>query len=250
MKKLITSNDPLVQTQTSVANCSQCSKYVNGSSTRIFRYQFHLGNLRSHRTINGHRPDWATLSSIRQKMSHPKNRKIRSSSLSRRSKKQHFSFEYKNPHQIKTLSAAAIIALHTQHSFNGKTLPVIPTITRRDINDASLRNKMSEPPSQETNLKMKTTAVTPTTTITTKPTTTAVKTAATTSKIYNNHHIKTNSNHNHKTNFNHETNHNYKTHHNHKNHHNYKTHRHYKTNNTQTNGNNKITTNNHNKIDD
>jgi hypothetical protein len=48
-------------------------------------------------------------------------------------KKQHFTFEYKNPYQPKTLSAATIIAWDTNQTKSLMANNEIPPITKRDI---------------------------------------------------------------------------------------------------------------------
>ncbi|EFX73348.1 hypothetical protein DAPPUDRAFT_109817 [Daphnia pulex] len=118
--------------------------------------------------------------------------------LSRQNTASTFSFEYKNPHQTKTLSAAAIIAWHTEQKLNDKPLDKLPPIIRRDKEDKVQTNKIptnqtirqanasntSQPPSQaakpiSVNTTAKattaTTSVKPATTTTPKPTTTTPK---------------------------------------------------------------------------
>ncbi|KAI9550707.1 hypothetical protein GHT06_006210 [Daphnia sinensis] len=46
--------------------------------------------------------------------------------------KQQFSFEYRNPHQVRTLSAAAIMALSAQQPLDGKQLPSISPLLKRE----------------------------------------------------------------------------------------------------------------------
>ena len=48
-------------------------------------------------------------------------------------KKQHFSFEYKNPYQTKGLSAAAIIAWDTNHTLSLVDRGQIPPFKKRDV---------------------------------------------------------------------------------------------------------------------
>ncbi|KAK4045733.1 hypothetical protein OUZ56_033634 [Daphnia magna] len=60
------------------------------------------------------------------------------------SQKQHFSFEYRNPHQPRTLSAAAIISLHTQHALFGKNLPILPPLNHRDPKEINYKTNATE----------------------------------------------------------------------------------------------------------
>ncbi|KAK4013781.1 hypothetical protein OUZ56_026334 [Daphnia magna] len=102
------------------------------------------------------------------------------------SRKQHFSFEYRNPHQIRTLSAAAIIALHTQQSLDGTQLPPIPPLLKRETTTAIKTTVKSTPRTTRptTTTKPITTTTKPTTTkpTTTKPTTTITKPTTRTSR--------------------------------------------------------------------
>ncbi|KAK4006877.1 hypothetical protein OUZ56_012032 [Daphnia magna] len=127
------------------------------------------------------------------------------------SRKQHFSFEYRNPNQIRTLSAAAFIALHTQQSLDGKQLPPIPPLLKREskannenltmltthksISSTSSTTTTAKPTTKLSTTLIKTTRATtamkttiknipPTTrpTTTTKPTTTTTKPTTTTTK--------------------------------------------------------------------
>ncbi|KAK4045615.1 hypothetical protein OUZ56_033302 [Daphnia magna] len=127
------------------------------------------------------------------------------------SRKQQFNFEYRNPHQIRTLSAAAIIALHTQQSLDGTQLPLIPPLlkkeskannenlttptTQKSISSTSSTTTTVKPTTKLSTTTIKTTIATtaikttvkstsPTTrpTTTTKPTTTTTKPTTTTTK--------------------------------------------------------------------
>ncbi|KAK4009690.1 hypothetical protein OUZ56_018836 [Daphnia magna] len=97
------------------------------------------------------------------------------------SRKQHFSFEYRNPHQIRTLSAAAIIALHTQQSLDGTQLPLIPPLLKRKskANNENLTTPTTQksiPSTSSTTTTAKPTTKLSTTTIKTTIATTTIKT--------------------------------------------------------------------------
>ena len=103
-----------------------------------------------------------------------------------RIRRQHFSFEYKNPHQTQTLSAAAIIAWHTEQRLNDKPLDKIPSLIRRDTIDKVISNKIPDnqvllqhnasntnhPTSNTTSTTARTTTKTTTATTSVRPTTT------------------------------------------------------------------------------
>ncbi|KAI9565027.1 hypothetical protein GHT06_008770 [Daphnia sinensis] len=89
--------------------------------------------------------------------------------------KQQFSFEYWNPHQVRTLSAAAIMALSAQQPLDGKQLPSIPPLLKRE---EKLNNETRKPTTKLTSTNIKTTLAT-----TTKPTTTSTKPTSTTTKL-------------------------------------------------------------------
>ncbi|KAK4027711.1 hypothetical protein OUZ56_016759 [Daphnia magna] len=90
------------------------------------------------------------------------------------SRKQQFSFEYRNPQQIRTLSAAAIIALHTQQSSDGTQLPPIPLlIDSANIQQPPLLKRESKANNENlsTPSTQKSISSTSSTTTTVKPTT-------------------------------------------------------------------------------
>ncbi|KAK4009668.1 hypothetical protein OUZ56_018814 [Daphnia magna] len=113
------------------------------------------------------------------------------------SQKQHFSFEYRNPHQPRTLSAAAIISLHTQHALFGKNLPILPPLNHRDPKEINYKTNATEGITKNSTVttksatsmtattdksvlpsiaaKVTTSAKTETTTTTIRPTTTTTK---------------------------------------------------------------------------
>ncbi|KAK4006335.1 hypothetical protein OUZ56_011489 [Daphnia magna] len=157
LKTFITSNDPLVQSQVSVGNCSkattkgQAFEYTSDFTIRPFNTNacvkanttiFILQECANTSSI------WGTFKHTGQLMatdrtglhSPASDRKCLTLKVGRlslghchgSSRKQQFNFEYRNPHQIRTLSAAAIIALHTQQSLDGTQLPLIPPLLKRE----------------------------------------------------------------------------------------------------------------------
>ncbi|KAI9554962.1 hypothetical protein GHT06_020246 [Daphnia sinensis] len=148
LQKLVTSNDPLVQTQTTVANCSralnrgQAFEYSSDFTIRPFNTN---NCIKANTTMlvlqecSNTSSVWGTFEHTGQLMatdrtglhSPASDRKCLTLKVGRLSlghchgsiKRQHISFEYKNPHQMRTLSAAAIIALHTQQPINEKNEP-------------------------------------------------------------------------------------------------------------------------------
>jgi len=234
LRKYITSNDPLVQTQTSVANCSnaatigQALEYSPDFTIRPFNTNNCI-KANSTMLILEHCADtssiWGTFDHTGQFMASDRtgletpgtNRKcltIRNGRLGLghchdRIRRQHFSFEYKNPHQTRTLSAAAIIAWHTEQQLNDKPLEKLPSIIRRDTEDKIQTNKIqttqitrqanesstSQPPSRATNSTVASTStkattaatsVKSTTTATTRPTPTVKPANATTKEAIKN----------------------------------------------------------------
>jgi len=167
LKKYITSNDPLVQTQTSVANCSnaatigQALEYSPDFTIRPFNTNNCI-KANSTMLILEHCADtssiWGTFDHTGQFMASDRtgleipgtNRKCLTTKNGRlglghchdRIRRQHFSFEYKNPHQTQTLSAAAIIAWHTEQQLNDKPLDKLPPIIQRETEDKGQTNKI------------------------------------------------------------------------------------------------------------
>ncbi|KAK4045308.1 hypothetical protein OUZ56_032846 [Daphnia magna] len=95
------------------------------------------------------------------------------------SRKQQFNFEYRNPHQIRTLSAAAIIALHTQQSLDGTQLPLIPPLLKRE---SKANNENLTTPTTQKSISS-TSSTTTTVKPTTKLSTTTIKTTIATTAI-------------------------------------------------------------------
>ncbi|KAK4007045.1 hypothetical protein OUZ56_012200 [Daphnia magna] len=95
------------------------------------------------------------------------------------SRNQQFNFEYRNPHQIRTLSAAANIALHTEKSLDGAQLPLIPPLLKREskANNENLTTSTTQKSISSTSST--TTTVKPTT----KLSTTTIKTTIATTTI-------------------------------------------------------------------
>ncbi|KAK4006857.1 hypothetical protein OUZ56_012013 [Daphnia magna] len=187
-KTFLTSNDPLVQSQVSVGNCSkvankgQAFEYTSDFTIRPFNTNAcvkanttmlilqecantssiwgtfeHTGQLMATNRTSLHSPasdrKCLTLKVGRLSLGHCHGS----------SRKQHFSFECRNPHQIRTLSSAAIIALHTQQSLDGTQLPPIPPLLKRE-SKANYEN-LTMPTTQ------KSISSTSSTTTTAKPTT-------------------------------------------------------------------------------
>ncbi|KAK4004228.1 hypothetical protein OUZ56_005970 [Daphnia magna] len=155
LKTFITS--PLVQSQVSVGNCS---KVTNKGQAFEYTSDFTIRPFNTNACIKANTmmlilqecantcSIWGTFEHTGQLMatdrtglhSPASDRKCLTLKVGRlslghchgSSRKQHFSFEYRNPHQIRTLSAAAIIALHTQQSLDGTQLPPIPPLLKRE----------------------------------------------------------------------------------------------------------------------
>ncbi|XP_045023163.1 uncharacterized protein LOC123466389 [Daphnia magna] len=222
LQELLTSNDPLVQSQTTVANCSEAS-----SKGQVFEYSsdftirpFNTNNcIKANTTMlilhecSDKSSIWGTFDHTGQLMASDRTglhsgasgRKclaIRIDKLSLghchgTSQKQHFSFEYRNPHQPRTLSAAAIISLHTQHALFGKNLPILPPLNHRDPKEINYKTNATEGITKNSTIttksatsmtattdksvipsiaaKVTTSAKTETTTTTIRPTTTTTK---------------------------------------------------------------------------
>ncbi|KAK4007199.1 hypothetical protein OUZ56_012359 [Daphnia magna] len=147
-KTFIPSNDPLVQSQVSEGNCSKVTKkgqafeYTSDFTIRPFNTN---ACVKANTTMlilqecTNTSSIWGTFEHTGQLMatdrtgihSPASDRKCLTLKVGRLSlghchgsnRKQLFSFEYRNPHQIRTLSAAAIIALYTQQSLDGTTHP-------------------------------------------------------------------------------------------------------------------------------
>ncbi|KAK4013889.1 hypothetical protein OUZ56_026441 [Daphnia magna] len=156
LKTFITSNDPLVQSQVSVGNCR---KVTNNGQAFEYTLYFTIRPFNTNPCVKANttmfilqecaNPSsiWGTFEQTGQLMATDRTGlhspasdrkcltlKVGSLSLGHchgSSRKQHLSFEYRNPHQIRTLSAAAIIALHTQQSLDGTQLPPIPPFLKR-----------------------------------------------------------------------------------------------------------------------
>ncbi|KAK4030852.1 hypothetical protein OUZ56_024239 [Daphnia magna] len=201
LKTSITSNDPLVQSQVSVGNCS---KVTNKGQAFEYTSDFTIRTFNTNACVKENTTmlilqECANTSRLSLGHCHGSNRK------------QHFSFEYRNPHQIRTLSATAIIALHTQQSLDGTQLPLIPPLLKREskannenlttptkqksISSASSTTTTAKPTTKLSTTTIKatipTTAIkttfkrtppTPRPTRTTKPTTTTIQPTATTTK--------------------------------------------------------------------
>jgi hypothetical protein len=79
-----------------------------------------------------------------------KNGKLGLGHCHERIRRQHFSFEYKNPHQTKALSAAAIIAWHTEQTLNDKPASDIPPVMDRGAIDKNQTHTSPEKPKTHT----------------------------------------------------------------------------------------------------
>ncbi|KAK4009701.1 hypothetical protein OUZ56_018847 [Daphnia magna] len=165
LKTFITSNDPLVQSQVSVGNCSrattkgQAFEYTSDFTIRPFNTN---ACVKANTTMlilqecANTSSIWGTFEHTGQLMATDRtglhslasDRKCLTLKVGRlslghchgSSRKQQFNFEYRNPHQIRTLSAAAIIALHTQQSLDGTQLPLIPPLHKREKDPPVTKN--------------------------------------------------------------------------------------------------------------
>ncbi|KAK4045577.1 hypothetical protein OUZ56_033223 [Daphnia magna] len=168
LKTFITSNDPLVQSQVSVGNCS---KATNKGQAFEYTSDFTIRPFNTNACVKANTTMlilqecantssiWGTFEHTGQLMatdrtglhSPASDRKCLTLKVGRlslghchgSSRKQQFNFEYRNPHQIRTLSAAAIIALHTQQSLDGTQLPLIPPLLKREKDPPVTRNHIS-----------------------------------------------------------------------------------------------------------
>ncbi|KAK4006781.1 hypothetical protein OUZ56_011939 [Daphnia magna] len=245
LKTFITSNDPLVQPQVSVGNCS---KVTNKGQAFEYTSDFTIRPFNTNACVKANTKililqECANTSSICGTFEHTgqlmatdrtglhspaSDRKCLTLKVGRlslghchgSSRKQHFSFEYRNPHQIRMLSAADIKALHTQQSLDGKPLLPIPFLLKRE--SKAINENLTTPTTQKSILstsstkttakpttKLRTTIIkttiattaikttvksTPLTTrptTTTKPTTTTTKPTTTTTKPTTNKHTTT-----------------------------------------------------------
>ncbi|KAK4015088.1 hypothetical protein OUZ56_030078 [Daphnia magna] len=197
LKTFITSNDPLVQSQVSIGNCSkvtnkgQAFEYTSDFTIRPFNTNACIKECANISSI------WGTFEHTGQLMATDRTGlhspasdgkcltlKVGRLSLGHchgSSRKQQFNFEYRNPHQIRTLSAAAIIALHTQQSLDGTQLPLIPPLLKRE--SKANNENLTTPTTQKfisytssTTTTVKPTTKLSTTTIKTTIATTAIKT--------------------------------------------------------------------------
>jgi hypothetical protein len=160
LEKHLTSIDPLINTQTSVANCSgeakvrQALEYSSDFTIRPFNTNFCIKANSTTLVLEACAETntiWGTYNHTGQLMatdrSGLKSKAINRKCLTTKSgklglghchkdrKKQHFSFEYKNPYQPRSLSAAAIIAWHTNETSSLVENNEIPPITKRDNNN-------------------------------------------------------------------------------------------------------------------
>ncbi|KAK4007240.1 hypothetical protein OUZ56_012400 [Daphnia magna] len=204
LKTFITSNDPLVQSQVSVGNCS---KVTNKGQAFEYTSDFTIKPFNTNACIKANTTMlilqecantssiWGTFEHTGQLMatdrtglhSPASDRKCLTLKVGRlslghchgSSRKQQFSFEYRNPHQIRTLSAAAIIALHTQQSLDGTQLPLIPPLLKRE--SKANNENLTTPTTQKSisSISSSTTTVKPTT----KLSTTTIKTTIATTAI-------------------------------------------------------------------
>jgi hypothetical protein len=157
LEKHLTSTDPLVKTQTSVAYCSgeakirQALEYASDFTIRPFNTNFCIKANNTMLVLEACAETsiiWGTFNHTGQLMAtdrsglHSKamNRKCLTTKLGKlglghcheSSKKQHFSFEYKNPYQPRSLSAATIIAWNTTHTSSLVKKSEIPPLKKRD----------------------------------------------------------------------------------------------------------------------
>ena len=168
LEKHLTSIDPLINTQTSVANCSgeakvrQALEYASDFTIRPFNTNFCIranSTMVVLETCAETSTIWGTFNHTGQLMatdrSGLKSKAINRKCLTTKSgklgldhchagkKKQHFSFEYKNPYQPKSLSAAAIIAWNTNETSSLVEKSEIPPLKRRDNNN-NITNTITE----------------------------------------------------------------------------------------------------------
>ncbi|XP_045027913.1 LOW QUALITY PROTEIN: uncharacterized protein LOC116932457 [Daphnia magna] len=204
LKTFITSNDPLVQSQVSVGNCSrattkgQAFEYTSDFTIRPFNTN---ACVKANTTMlilqecANTSSIWGTFEHTGQLMATDRtglhslasDRKCLTLKVGRlslghchgSSRKQQFNFEYRNPHQIRTLSAAAIIALHTQQSLDGTQLPLIPPLHKRE---SKANNENLTTPTTQKSISS-TASTTTTVKPTTKLSTTTIKTTIATTAI-------------------------------------------------------------------
>ncbi|KAK4037682.1 hypothetical protein OUZ56_029713 [Daphnia magna] len=160
LRTFITSNDPLVKSQVSVGNCSKVT-----NKDQVFEYtsDFTIRPFNTNACVKTNATmlillECANTSSIWGTFEHTGQLMATD-----RTGLQSPAIEYRNPHQIRTLSAAAIIALHTQQSLDGTQFPPIPPLLKRE-SKASHEN-ITTPTTQ------KSISSTSSTTTTAKPTT-------------------------------------------------------------------------------
>ncbi|KAK4006510.1 hypothetical protein OUZ56_011664 [Daphnia magna] len=197
-------NDPLVQSQVSVGNCSKVTKkdqafeYTSDFTIRPFNTN---ACIKANTTMlilqecANTSSIWGTFEHTGQLMatdrtglhSPASDRKCLVLKVGRlslghchgSSRKQQFNFEHRNPHQLRTLSAAAIIALHTQQSLDGTQLPLIPPLLKRE---SKANNKNLTAPNTQKSISS-TSSTTTTAKLTTKLRTTTIKTTIATTII-------------------------------------------------------------------
>ncbi|KAK4017564.1 hypothetical protein OUZ56_033070 [Daphnia magna] len=204
LKTFITSNDPLVQSQVSVGNCSrattkgQAFEYTSDFTIRPFNTNAFVKANTTMLILQecaNTSSIWGTFEHTGQLMatdrtglhSPASDRKCLTLKVGRlslghchgSSRKQQFNFEYRNPHQIRTLSAAAIIALHTQQSLDGTQLPLIPPLLKRE---SKANNENLTTPTTQKSISS-TSSTTTTVKPTTKLSTTTIKTTIATTAI-------------------------------------------------------------------
>ncbi len=157
LEKHLTSIDPLINTQTSVANCSgeakvrQALEYASDFTIRLFNTNFCIKANSTMLVLEACAETstiWGTFNHTGQLMATDRSG-LKSNAINRKclttksgklgldhfhegKKKQHFSFEYKNPYQPKSLSAAAIIAWNTNETSSLVEKSEIPPLKRRD----------------------------------------------------------------------------------------------------------------------
>jgi hypothetical protein len=172
-------NDPLVQSQTTVSNCSgkanirQALEYAADFTIRPFNTNFCIAANSTMLVLEKCAETstiWGTFNHTGQLMATDRkglrtkaiNRKcltIKSNTLGLNHchgerKKQHFSFEYKNPYQTNILSAATIIAWDTNQTTSLMANSKIPPLTKREFDTNILSTVV------ETEALLKTTSTT------------------------------------------------------------------------------------------